>query len=509
MAARHPGTPDVNKGIATPEQGKKRVYSPNTVVSPTSAPNQEKKTRKNSIEIDEINPSPVEMEPDPETMPQQDLTMADLKSWMNKISNQLSETVKLENIKDLASKADLDTINDRITAQGTEINQIRDELNKCQQDITQLRTQFDLTTAQELDRKQGSAERGLGQVQGRDSTNMADNNNNSTRRTSTRRNLIFQGLKGNSEEEIVAAIISVALAIGVIMYSSDIESVLRLRNRDDTKTTPGPVLITLKRTLQRDMILKKKVHLQIVPNMNHIFINADEPIDVRRNKAILRKMAYNAKQLGDQVYFQHDKVTINGTLYTLDDLQNIPHKYRYEARPDNGANGASGTSKYINAMDCDETKRKSTPNPTVDLDAIKDKRRLFRDDGKICVCKSGIIFSGSTAYPSNMFSAPIKFNDKEYDSNEQAYQCDKAETHNEIDLAKKLKGMTSAREIKTKAGSIVTTAGWKQQAPGKLEKLFEKKMEDNPELLERLLDTYPLPLVEGCMDGRWGGGGTV
>ena len=146
------------------------------------------------------------------------------------------------------------------------------------------------------------------------------------------------------------------------------------------------------------------------------------------------------------------------------------------------------------------------PNPTVDQDAIKDKRRLFRDNEKIRVCKSGVIFSGPTAFPSNMYPAPVKHKDKDYGSNEQAYHCDKAETHDEMKLAKKLKSMTCAREIKSKAGSIVTTAQGKQQAPGKLEQLFIRKMEENPELLERLLDTYPLPLVEGSMDDTWGGG---
>ena len=178
MATRHPGTPQINKAVPTPEQGKKRGYSPNIEISPTSAPKLEKKTRKNSIDIDDIDPSQAKMEPETESM---DLTMANLKMWMANISKQLSDTVKLDNIKDLASKSDLDTINDRITAQGEEINQLREELKECQQNFNQLRTQFDLTTAQELDRKQESAERGRGQGQYRTRSNMADSENKPTR----------------------------------------------------------------------------------------------------------------------------------------------------------------------------------------------------------------------------------------------------------------------------------------------------------------------------------------
>ena len=199
--------------------------------------------------------------------------------------------------------------------------------------------------------------------------------------------------------------------------------------------------------------------------------------------------------------FRHDKIWINDTLYMIDDLQNFPEKYRNETRKDEGASGTLNTTPK---RDCDDQVPKS--NPTVDLDAIKDKRRLFRDDEKIRVCKSGIIFSGSSAFPSNMYPASVTYKNKEYGSNEQAYQCDKAKTHDKMDLAKKLKSTTSAREIKSKAGEIVTTPEWNRQAPNKLEELFAQKMGEHPELLERLLDTYPLPLVEGTLDKRWGGG---
>ena len=32
-------------------------------------------------------------------------------------------------------------------------------------------------------------------------------------------------------------------------------------------------------------------------------------------------------------------------------------------------------------------------------------------------------------------------------------------------------------------------------------------MREHPDLLERLIDTAPLPLIEASMDSRWGGGG--
>ena len=79
MADKHPGTQartnNNTPSVSTPDQGVKRNYSPGTTLSP----NQEKKARKDSIDIDDIDPSQVEMVPEAE----KDLTMSDLKSWIS------------------------------------------------------------------------------------------------------------------------------------------------------------------------------------------------------------------------------------------------------------------------------------------------------------------------------------------------------------------------------------------------------------------------------------------
>ena len=51
-------------------------------------------------------------------------------------------------------------------------------------------------------------------------------------------------------------------------------------------------------------------------------------------------------------HFIEDRISINGSVYTLDDLHNIPHKYRYEAQPDSGLNEACGTTRTVADMDC-------------------------------------------------------------------------------------------------------------------------------------------------------------
>ena len=53
---------------------------------------------------------------------------------------------------------------------------------------------------------------------------------------------------------------------------------------------------------------------------------------------------------------------------------------------------------------------------------------------------------------------------------------------------------------------IITTEEWKAAAPEFLWRLFDLKMKQHPELLERLIDTAPLRLIEASTSERWGGG---
>ena len=122
------------------------------------------------------------------------------------------------------------------------------------------------------------------------------------------------------------------------------------------------------------------------------------------------------------------------------------------------------------------------------------------------IVEAGLLFSGPTAYPSNMYPAEIEHDNKDYNSNEQCFQCTKAQVHDELDLAATLKEMSNAYDIKENAADIVTTEEWNRSAPALLWELFDKKMKAHPELLERLIETAPLLLIEASKSSRWGGG---
>ena len=68
-----------------------------------------------------------------------------------------------------------------------------------------------------------------------------------TRQTTTRRNLVIEGLKGEDEDEMIVKLIYLTIAIGAILYKTDVQSVFRLPRRDSSNKTPRPVLVCFNR----------------------------------------------------------------------------------------------------------------------------------------------------------------------------------------------------------------------------------------------------------------------
>ena len=66
--------------------------------------------------------------------------------------------------------------------------------------------------------------------------------------------------------------------------------------------------------------------------------------------------------------------------------------------------------------------------------------------------------------------------------------------------------LTETYDIKEEAGDIEVSDEWNESAPDFLMELFDVKMKQNPHLLERLIQTAPLQLIEASKSMKWGGG---
>ena len=140
------------------------------------------------------------------------------------------------------------------------------KLSTQDDDILKLQSSIDECVAANLALKEEqNTRRAQAPVHGM-STNMAA----PTRKTVdiARRNLITEGLPGGDEGAIYANFLRITSAIKVTIYKSDIEGLSRLLRRDSENKTPGPVLVTMKRAVLRDNILKNKSALMEDPDMS-------------------------------------------------------------------------------------------------------------------------------------------------------------------------------------------------------------------------------------------------
>ena len=415
-------TPQIPAMIPNANQDtrEKRFLSPTTLISPTAI-NDEKRRRNEGGDTDD-NGSDSTKEP----------TMLDLKTYMDALMARLNTT---------ATKVDISAINDKITAQNVEIDQLKSRMQKHDEDIKKLQTIVDEGVAASLNRKLRSADDTTRMI----TTNMvAEGQDRSRAQSSKRRNLIIEGLTGNTEDEMCAALIHVYDSIGLTMYKSDIEIITRYKRRDEKATKPGPVNVTIARIGLRDNILRNKKELYGIPEMQGVFINADESLETRKAKSTLRKVSRNVKIMGHPIEIRHDRIQLDVRWYTTNDIDEIPVKFIPMEEGELGAVG--GLPRNSNT---EQDKEKALPSGS--------KGKLIKKGEKMRITKAGFLFSGPTAYISNMAYTPIKVGDVPHDTNEEAYQYRKCKDHGCDTLAEAILSMDDAHQIKRETADIVTT----------------------------------------------------
>ena len=137
------------------------------------------------------------------------------------------------------------------------------------------------------------------------------------------------------------------------------------------------------------------------------------------------------------------------------------------------------------------------------------KEGLIRRGERMKVTRKGLCFSGPSSYLSNMAYVDVKVGDKTFVSNEQRYQWEKAMKHEDQELAREIKDTRDSYEVKNAEGLITANEVWLAEAPDPLETMIVDKFEQHPDLLERLIDTYPLELIEASSEDRWGGASPI
>ena len=231
-------------------------------------------------------------------------------------------------------------------------------------------------------------------------------------------------------------------AIGVIVFSTDIVEILRLGRYNETAVQQPPVRVTFELICMRDNLLKKKSTLVSKAKFASIYINPDEPLDVRRMKGMFRQIAYLARRDGLDVTFRSDWIQIGETVYMSTEIAKIPDKYRppISSRPtkrdisrsrnkkENERSDQAIAPEIVGADNMDEHSEIQDQLP-------RDKMELRQSpepNEKIKLTKCGLTFSGPTAYLSNLHRCDFVFEGRPYTSPEQSFQYENAKSRNQI-----------------------------------------------------------------------------
>ena len=402
----------------TPDQGRKRESSPLLLLS---GEKDEKRSRNEGSTSGSIDQS---------TSDGQTCTLMDLMNEMKK----------------LATKDNLAQVKGSILAQSAEIQQLRSEIGKHNDRIKQLEDQMGERAAASLNRTQPRPEE----------TNVNRNQYGTARMgpdqerfQNRRRSVIIHGLRTDEDTNLMEHVLDIFQAMGAIIFASDIVDIERLGKSDVKSDRPRPVRVVFEQYFMRDKVMKKKGVLATKVKYTTIFVNADEPADIRRTKGFFRRVAYKAKTLGKEVNFRSEWIQIDGITYSASELDKIPVEYtpdppRPRTTNDGGAAAAPPPLELV--PDVNRPKPDDMVEPTVVGKMIKD---LCSDPNvNIALTNSGLTFSGPTAFCSNMYPCDFVFNDQPYNSTEQGIQHQHALHEKVSEIAKKILDTKDAKEIK-------------------------------------------------------------
>ena len=533
------------------DEGKKRGID--EVTSPTNASAvgyMEKRLR---------NSSPTTMfDMDTRTIQQQRTDDTAILQAINNLRVEVSTNVKSDEIKHLATKEDIHQMNLRIDGYAKDVLDLKmsfDQQKVELRDIAELSNKNAASIMELGQRINGPEEGGAQTYRGQHGGDRTRPNQNT--QSQKRMNLVLEGIP--METEPFSYLIELGDDMGFVVYKQDITQVLRLKRRDPKDPKPPPMMVSFAQTHVRDSYLRNKHKLKDNPKYDQIWINADETMEVRRLKSKFRRIAYLARNNGETVYFNHQCITIGENTCEAHQLSTIPAQYKPETSQDTqlkrvvqpirvteDSTVRAEDAVQVTEMDTGQgvkfqfvdrakekkvskqkvsTKTKSTPtqppppgvtaeDKTKDSGACRYPSKKLPDDLsqggriKMRLTKHGICFSGPTSYISNMHKIIFYDDDgAKCFSVEQRYGFLEAMFNKEFDLALALSNPDlNGFQVKDMCRNLPKNPGWNAIRKPTLKRLMIKKFEQNPVLLQDLIDTAPHRLIEASWDMLWGEG---
>ena len=268
-----------------------------------------------------------------------------------------------------------------------------------------------------------------------------------------RRNIVIDGV-GESEGENTRDIaVDILSSLDKSLTKGDIDFTQRVY-RPGGKSKP--ILVVLKSTSQRDMIMNKKKSLKGLPNMANIWLNEDANPKIRKQKLESRSVVKHALNKGYDAKQKGLGVVVNGRYYNRANMNQLPEDIKL------------GTTK-------------------------------MREDANT------VGFQGKLAPLSNMYPCSITVDGKDHKSAEHFIQYTKVMLANLEDLAQQIKDTVCPYTAKNIGGSVQIPM-WNNLDEQVVKLAIKRKYEQNPHLRKMLLDTGSKTILECTPDLKWGAG---
>jgi ribA/ribD-fused uncharacterized protein len=224
-----------------------------------------------------------------------------------------------------------------------------------------------------------------------------------------------------------------------------------------SKTRNRPIIFRLILKSDRNLIWDARRNLK----GSDIFISEDLPEVYQRQRNLLKPVLMAAKSSGKKAIFVANKLLIDGKLYSVEQMQDLPQ----ELNPERGC--------------------------------------IIENNNTIC-------FFGRYTPLSNFHMCNFSLNGRTYNCIEQFLQTRKAEILGHEVAAQKILSAVDPIDQKQLARTIKDTQGeWKKVAKREVKQALTAKFAQNPELLQYLLNTGNKRLAEASSDYDWGTGLTL
>lgn len=251
-----------------------------------------------------------------------------------------------------------------------------------------------------------------------------------------------------------AAAFSTLQTIHDTLVYEDIDLAYRVGRKGPS---PRPITVKFIRENTRNEVNRKRFLLKDSDETNSVFLNEDLPAKVNAQRADLRCIVGHAKAKNISAKTLGNKISVDNKIYSHRDIDKLPEG-------------------------------------------------LKLSDAKTIETTRGIAFQSHHSFPSNFYSAPLKYNGVNFATAEHAYQYTRSIFLGSNSSAADIQKDKRPQVAKNIGINLPSSPDWDACKQKIMKEIVFCKFAQNPQLQPKILETGDKPLLEATYDSYWGCG---